>query len=116
MTILHVFEAASPEVLRRAAELAGLRGRTNRRGSRPRCRTTRPGLPRDDQNAPLVFIGNGATPYVVTEGGGTKTVTIPVALNQASSTQVTDDREVVRLPGSSSRDDRLCRRRSRPPL
>jgi Calx-beta domain len=43
------------------------------------------------QSAPLVFIGNGATPYVVSEGLGTKTVTIPVTLNQASSTQVTVD-------------------------
>jgi Calx-beta domain len=43
------------------------------------------------QSLPLVFIGNGATPYVVSEGLGTKTVTIPVTLNQASSTQVTVD-------------------------
>ena len=43
------------------------------------------------QSAPLVFIGDGATPYTVTEGPGTKTVTIPVTLNQASSTQVAVD-------------------------
>jgi Calx-beta domain len=42
------------------------------------------------QSAPLVFIGNGAVPYVVTEGGAT-TVSVPVTLNQASSGQVTVD-------------------------
>jgi hypothetical protein len=43
------------------------------------------------QSVPLVFVGNGGTPYLVDEGGGTKTVTIPVTLNQSSSTQVTVD-------------------------
>ena len=43
------------------------------------------------QTGPLVFIGNGAFPYVVTEGGGTKTVSIPVTLDEASPTQVRVD-------------------------
>jgi hypothetical protein len=38
----------------------------------------------------LVFIGNGAVPYVVTEGSASS-VTIPVTLNEASSTQVSID-------------------------
>jgi hypothetical protein len=42
------------------------------------------------QNGPHVFIGNGAVPYVVTEGSAS-TVTIPVTLDEASSTQVTVD-------------------------
>jgi hypothetical protein len=42
------------------------------------------------QNVPLLFIGNGAVPYVVTEGSASS-VTIPVTLSQASSTQVTVD-------------------------
>jgi hypothetical protein len=42
------------------------------------------------QNGPLVFIGNGAVPYVVTEGSASS-VTVPVTLSEASSTQVTVD-------------------------
>src|SRR5262249_8201361 len=42
------------------------------------------------QNGPLVFIGNGATPHVVTEGSASS-VTIPVTLSEPSSTQVTVD-------------------------
>src|SRR5215218_8802733 len=42
------------------------------------------------QAVPLVFIGNGGVPYVVTEGGASS-VTIPVTLNEASSTQVSVD-------------------------
>ena len=43
------------------------------------------------QTGPLVFIGNGAHPYEVTEGGGTKTVSIPVTLDEASTMQVSVD-------------------------